>query len=216
MSLTSDIRHALRGWRSAPGFTLVALATLAIGIGATTAIWSVVYGVLLRPLPFPEADRVVIAGHSYRDGEFEASISASSFQFVREQKRVFERVAVVTFWEPSVMLGADPERLPGARVTSDYFAVLGLRPLAGRDFQAGEDVAGSNNVIILGERLWNRSFGRDPWRSGRVLMVDGEALEIVGVMPEALNADGATPEIFARWSSPSRRRTGTSGAGSGC
>ena len=90
MSLMSDLRHALRGWRSSPGFTLVALATLAIGIGATTAIWSVVYGVLLRPLPFPEADRVITAGHSYRAGEFEASISAASFLFVKQQARAFE------------------------------------------------------------------------------------------------------------------------------
>src|SRR5262245_41964928 len=155
----SDIRHALRGWRSSPGFTLVALATLAIGIGATTAIWSVVYGVLLRPLPFPEADRVIMAGHSYRAGEFEASISAASFRFVQQQSRAFEKVAGITGWDPSVMLGNEPERISGARVTSDYFGTLGLRPVIGRDFQAGEDEKGRDGVVILGEGLWNRSFG---------------------------------------------------------
>ncbi|HEX6863290.1 MAG TPA: ABC transporter permease, partial [Thermoanaerobaculia bacterium] len=162
MSLTSDIRHALRGWRSSPGFTLVALATLAIGIGATTAIWSVVYGVLLRPLPFPDAQRVVMAGHSYRSGEFEASISAASFLFVREQGRAFERLAGVTGWDPSVMLGDEPQRISGARVSADYFPTLGVRPLIGRDFQAGEDERGRDGVVILSEALWNRSFGRDP------------------------------------------------------
>ena len=114
MSLSSDIRHALRGWRSSPGFTLVALATLAIGIGATTAIWSVVYGVLLRPLPFPEADRVIFAAHSYRSGEFEAGISATSFLFVKEQQKAFEKVAAITGWDPSVMLGNEPQRISGA------------------------------------------------------------------------------------------------------
>lgn len=196
MSLTSDIRHALRGWRSAPGFTLVALATLAIGIGATTAIWSVVYGVLLRPLPFPEASRVVFAAHSYRKGEFEAGMSAASYKFVREQNRVFQNTAAGTFWQPIILLGDLPERLPGSRVTADWFRTLGLTPIAGRDFQAGEDVAGNNNVILLSERLWDRAFGHDPGVIGRVLQVDGEALEVVGVMPEGLNPDGAAAEVY--------------------
>ena len=196
MSLSSDIRHALRGWRSSPGFTLVALATLAIGIGATTAIWSVVYGVLLRPLPFPEAQRVVMAGHSYRSGEFEASISAASYLYMREQTRAFERVAAVTGWDPSVMLGDEPQRLSGARVSADYFPTLGVRPLIGRDFQAGEDERGSDRVVILSEALWNRSFGRDPGVIGRTLLADGESLEIIGVMPEAFEAEGAIPVIY--------------------
>ena len=196
MSLMSDLRHALRGWRSSPGFTLVALATLAIGIGATTAIWSVVYGVLLRPLPFPEADRVITAGHSYRGGEFEASISAASFLFVKQQGRAFEKVAGITGWDPSVMLGNEPQRISGARVTSDYFGTLGLRPLIGRDFQAGEDEKGRDGVVILSEGLWNRSFGRDPSVIGRTLLADGESLEIIGVMPEALEAEGAIPVIY--------------------
>lgn len=196
MRLTSDLRHALRGWRSAPGFTLVALATLAIGIGATTAIWSVVYGVLLKPLPFPEPRRVIMAGHNYRGGEFEASISAASLLYVREHQRSLERIAGVTGWQPSIMLGNEPERLSGARVTSEYFATLGLRPLAGRDFQAGEDEIGRNNVVILSEGLWARSFGRDPGVVGRNLQADGETLEIVGVMPEALEAQGARPEVY--------------------
>lgn len=196
MSFSSDIRHALRGWRSSPGFTLVSLATLAIGIGATTAIWSVVYGVLLRPFPFPEADRVIMAGHSYRSGEFEASISAASYLYLKEHQRAFERIAVVTDWQPSAMLGAEPERLEGARVTSAYFATLGLRPVTGRDFQTGEDEAGRNNVVILGEGLWTRSFGRDPSAVGRTLLADGESLEIVGVMPQGLEAGGIEPEIY--------------------
>ena len=196
VSLSSDIRHALRGWRSSPGFTLVGLATLAIGIGATTAIWSVVYGVLLRPFPFPEADRVVMAGHSYRSGEFEASISPVSYLYVKEHQRAFEQVAVITDWQPSTMLGTEPERLEGARVTSAYFATLGLRPLAGRDFQTGEDEIGRNNVVILSEGLWRRSFGRDPSAVGRILIADGESLEIVGVMPQGLEAFGIVPEIY--------------------
>ena len=196
MSLTHDIRHALRGWRSAPGFTLVALATLAIGIGATTAIWSVVYGVLLRPLPFPEASRVVFAAHSYRKGEFEAGMSIPSYRFVREQNRVFEHTAVATGWQPTILLADIPERLPGALVTPDWFRTLELQPLAGRDFQAGEDVAGNNNVIILSERLWKRAFGRDPGVVGRTLKVDGEPLLVIGVMPEGLNTDGSSAEVY--------------------
>lgn len=196
MSFSLELRQAFRGWRSAPGFTAVALATLAIGIGATTAIWSVVYGVLLRPLPFPEADRVLLAGHSYRSGEFEASISVASYRFVREHGRAFERTAAGTGWQPSVMLGDVPERLPGTRVTVDWFRVLQLQPVVGRDFQRGEDEIGGDRVVILGEALWTRAFGRDPGVVGRMLQADGESLEIVGVMPAGLDQQGAAPDLY--------------------
>ncbi len=190
MSLLPDLRHAVRTWRSTPGFTLVALGTLALGVGATTAIWSVVYGLLLRPLPFDRPGRLVYLGHHYLTNDFEASISPVSFRFTQQHSQVFERSAARTPWQPSLLVGGEAERVSGERVTADYFRTLGVRPVIGRDFQAGEDQAGADGIVVLSERLWTRAFGRSPDAVGRSVTVDGVPLQIVGVVPVGVESNG--------------------------
>ena len=167
----------------APAFTLVALLTLALGIGANTAIFSVLYGVLLRPLPYPEPERLVGLSEVYQGTRDERDVTYPEFTFLRDNTSTFESFAVSTSVGFDVYATGGAERVDGLRVSKDYFRVLGSRPALGRDFTTDDDVLGGPNVVILSHGLWVRGFGGDSALVGRAISVEGAPYTVVGVMP---------------------------------
>ena len=182
--MLADLRYALRALRKSPGFTLVAALTLALGIGANSAIFSVVYGVLLRPLPYRDADRLVTVNHLYPSLKgLEAGVSAPGFVDYRDRSRVFAGVAVQAGWQPSLTGRGDPERLTGSRVSGQFFSTLGVGAALGRTLRPDEDQPGRENVVVLSDGFWRRRFGGDRAAIGQTLTLDGVPHEVVGVMP---------------------------------
>ncbi|MFN2564648.1 MAG: ADOP family duplicated permease, partial [Gemmatimonadaceae bacterium] len=177
-ALWQDVRFALRGMRRQPLFALVAVATLALGIGANAAIFSIVNAVLLRPLPFREPERLVRVWS-------QAVMPSGVFVAVRERAHTFDRLAGYTrTTEVSVTgIGAEPARLSASRVTADFLDLLGVRPALGRAFVAGEDRPGRDPVAILSHGFWTSRFGADRGVLGRRVVVDGISRTVVGVMP---------------------------------
>lgn len=183
-SVGSDLRVALRALRRTPAFTTVAALTLALGIGATSAMFTLVDGILLRPLPYPNADRLVRVIQSYPEKGLDTwGISEQNIALYRDRSSDFE--AFTAYRSGSITLLGDrgPERLAIARVTSDFFKVLGVSPAIGRPFTAEEDRPGQNDVIVLSHAMWQSRFGGDPSVIGTTLDVDGRPMRIVGVMP---------------------------------
>ncbi|HXM74972.1 MAG TPA: ABC transporter permease [Chthoniobacterales bacterium] len=180
-----DFRYALRMLAKNPGFTAIAVVTLALGIGANTAIFSVVNAVLLRPLPYPEADRIVyFEGRNPSQGITDSNISVPDFQDWTAQNQAFSHTAF--YWMGSgalSMQGGEPERVPRAGVSGDFFNVLGIQPMLGRSFLPEEDQPDTPTVVILSEGLWKRRFGSDRNVIGKTITVNTVPLTIVGVMP---------------------------------
>ena len=183
-SVLSDCRFALRQLRKSPAFTTVAILTLTLGIGANTAIFSVVNGVLIRPLPYPESDRLVELMRGQKSGNDE-TVEASKFLFWRQQSRVFEAMAAFDIFGTGFNLasGGQPEHVTGMRVSPDFFRVLGVRPAIGRDFTAEEGAPGGVNVSVISNNLWKQQFGGDTSVTGKSISLNGEAYTVVGVMP---------------------------------
>src|SRR5882724_5644025 len=183
-TLIQDSRYGLRMLRKSPGFTAVAVLTLALCIGATTAIFSVVNGVLIRPLPYPESDRLVELMRGQKSGNDE-TVEASKFLFWRQQSRVFEAMAAFDIFGTGFNLasGGQPEHVTGMRVSPDFFRVLGVRPAIGRDFTAEEGAPGGVNVSVISNNLWKQQFGGDTSVTGKSISLNGEAYTVVGVMP---------------------------------
>jgi putative ABC transport system permease protein len=181
-SIAQDVRFGLRSFGRAPGFTLTTVLLLALGIGATASIFSVVDAVVLRPLPLPDSHQLMGLGRG-RVGEPPArgGFSWASFFELQAQSRSFS--GLVAFHEGSyVIAGAgDPEVVPGVSATANLFQVLGVPPVLGRGFATGEDQPGGNRVVVLSDRLWKRRFGADPQVLGRKLTLDGEPHTVVGV-----------------------------------
>ena len=187
-TLWQDLRYGARMLMKRPGFTLIAVVTLALGIGANTAIFSVVNGVLLRPLPYKEPDRLVMVWGSVRPrGLKRAWISPPNFFDFREQNQAFEKVSALLEWGPTLTEAGEPERLTGAQVSHDFFSVLGIEPILGRAFLAPEDRPNVERVVVLGAGLWQRRFGADPGVIGKKLTLDGNLYTVVGVMPAGFN-----------------------------
>ncbi|MBV8201871.1 MAG: ABC transporter permease, partial [Acidobacteria bacterium] len=185
MSLLRDLRYAARGLLREPGFTAVAVLTLALAIGANTAIFSVADGLLLRPLPLPRADRLLLVMRHFPQGETE-SVSPPKFFFLRGRMHsVFAKTTAYEDLGTGFNLVGDglPERLRGAHVTADFFPTIGVQPLLGRNFLAEEDRPGARHVVVLSHRLWVRRFAADPRVLGRQLKLNGESYTVVGVMP---------------------------------
>ena len=184
--LWADLRYGARGLLGQPGFTLVAVLTLALGVGANTALFSVINAVLLRPLPFPDPDRLVAVSETYA-GSSRSAVSVPNLRDWREQNTVFEGLAA---YVPGAFTlgGGDPQRIVGLRVEANYFDVLGVRPQLGRTFLKGEDEAGRDKVVVLSDALWRNGFGADPGVVGRVIPLNGQGYTVVGVMPPELSA----------------------------
>jgi putative ABC transport system permease protein len=185
--LVRDMRHALRLLARQPGFTLVAVLTFAVGIGVNTAVFSVFSGVLLRPLPYPDADRITLLWtDNRREGIRDDIGSYPNFRDWKEQSTSYAHMAGFT---PSnfTLTGADePERLEGASVSAAFFDVMGIRPSLGRTFTEASETPGQDRVVVLSDGLWQRRFGGTPDVLGRTMTLSGEPYEIVGVMPPAL------------------------------
>lgn len=177
-----DLRYGLRQLAKAPGFAVVAILTLALGIGATSAIFSVVHGVLLRPLPYPDSDALVRV-HEVVPQYGRFSVAPANFLDWRSQNPVFERTAAYNAISATLSQGDDPERVQGAAVSWDMFDLLRVAPALGRTFRTDEDAPGTNNVIVLSHGMWQRRFGGDSGVPGRAITLSGTPVTVIGVMP---------------------------------
>jgi putative ABC transport system permease protein len=196
-ALAADLRYAGRRLRRAPGFTAVAVLTLALGIGATTAIFSAVYPVLFAPLPYPDAGRLAMILELNGDG----SRNGGTFGMYRglvDRTRSFDAVAVFKPWQPAITGGDRPERLDGQRVSASYFRVLGVAPALGRDFQPSDDQPNGPDVVMLSDAMWRRRFAGDRSIVGRPVTLDGTPFVVIGVMPGGLdNVLAPAAELWA-------------------
>src|SRR5512146_568385 len=182
-ALLQDLRYALRTLARAPGFAAVAVLTLALGIGANTAIFSVLYGALLRPLPYPDADRLVQFAQTYQGGRGLMDVTYREFQFLQQNTTVLQSITATTSVGFNLFTGTEAQRVNGLRVSQQYFHVLGVAPQLGREFLPDEDQRGGMSAAILSHGLWQRQFGGDPGVVGRVISLDGVPTTGVGVMP---------------------------------
>jgi putative ABC transport system permease protein len=195
-TLWHDVRYAVRRLGATPGFSLLAAVTLALGIGANTAIFSVIHAILLRPLPYPQAERLVFLTE-WSEQVPEMSFSVANLKDLRDRNGVFESLvgynsAELVLTEP----GGEPERLRGRQASSGLFATLGRPLLLGRGFTADEDRPGAEPVAVLSEGLWERRFGRDPGVLGRALELSGVSFRVIGVMPGDLHASWKAIDVY--------------------
>src|SRR5882762_4955569 len=179
-----DIRHGLRMLRKSPGFTAVAVVTLALGIGANTAIFSYINAWMIKPLPYPRADRLMVfESHDTKKGwTMEGLTSTASFLDFQEQNTSFEQTALWAGWNFNLTGGGAPALVEGGRVSWNYFDALGMKPMLGRTFSPDEDQPEAGHVAILGQGLWQSRFAGDPKIIGRDITIDGEPYTVVGVM----------------------------------
>ena len=181
-TLLQDLRFALRMLLKNPGFTAVAILTLALGIGANAAVFTIVNGVLLHPLPFANADRLVTVAE--RDDEGKASTTSFlTYLDWKARSKSFEELTLYRQWQPTVMASGEPEQLIGLRVASNYFRTLGIKMAAGRDFTAEDDRPDRRFVVILSHALWKRRFNSDPNIVGRAINLSGKEFTVAGVLP---------------------------------
>jgi putative ABC transport system permease protein len=197
--LRRELRYALRSWRRAPGPIAAAIAALALGIAANSAIFSVVSGVLLKPLPYQNPERLVMVWQDLRARGGPARDWISPGLFVEGQQRatLFERLAAVRGWAPNLSGIDEPERLRGAAVTADFFAALGVAPAAGRVFSADDDRPNAAAVAVIADTLWARLFNRDPAIVGRPILLDGQPVLVIGVMPARFQPPIVDAEIWS-------------------
>jgi predicted permease len=188
-NFSRDLHFGARQLRKNPGFTAVAALTLALGIGANTAIFSVVYGVLLKPLSFVKPEQLVRVFES-AEGAPRFPMTAGDFLDYREQNQTLSALALYTQNNLELSKDEKPELLAAMRVSSDFFAVLGVRPLLGRDFQRDDESQGRHHVVILSNNLWRRRFNGDPAVVGQKVTLAGEPFTVVGVMPPGVQHVG--------------------------
>ncbi|MEP6491191.1 MAG: ADOP family duplicated permease [bacterium] len=192
----ADLRIAARLLRRSPAFAIVSVITLGLAIGATTAIFSVIEPVLLRPLPYPSPEQLTFVWERNRDGTRE-NVGFATFHDLAEQSKTIERSAAIGSWEPTLSGNNNPERVSGDRVSWTYFRTLGVKPALGRDFVAEEDVPGHNQFVILSDGLWRRRFGADSSIIGKPIAIDGNPMTVVGVMPASFdNVASPTAQIW--------------------
>jgi len=182
-AIWQDLRYAARMLAKSPGFTAVAVLTLALGMGANTAIFTVVYGVLLRPLPFPEPARIVQLAESYQAQSDEMDLSSNELEHLREYGQLFEHIAGYTDVGFNLATGNEAEHVRGVPASAEYFQVLGVHPALGRDFLPEEDRVDGQRVAIVTHSLWMRRLGGDRAVIGQKVLLNGEAYTVIGVMP---------------------------------
>ena len=197
-AFVQDIRHGVRQLLRNPGFAAAALLTIALGIGATTAVFTVVYNVVLKPLPYPEPEQLVSLWSTAPAMNLpRAFVGAANYRDWAARNRSFESLALVRHIGNFNLTGSgEPERLLGARVSASLFTVLRTNPALGRPFTAEEEQIGREAVAILSDGLWARRFGRDPGVIGRTILLNGEPHEIVGIMPAAFAYPSREFEIW--------------------
>jgi putative ABC transport system permease protein len=194
--LLRDLGYALRGFRRQPAFTAVAVLTLAIGIGANTAIFSVVRTVLLEPRPYADADRLVTLNERWPQLPGPRPVSMMNYRDWAEQNTVFERIAAVSWGNVTVSGAGEPVYVNGATVSPAYFDVFGLRAEVGRTFAPDEDQPGRDRVVVLGHRLWVSHFGANPAIVGTAIRLDGQDYTVIGVMPARTSIEFLDPQLW--------------------
>jgi putative ABC transport system permease protein len=182
-SVVHDLRYAIRLLRNSPGFSAVAIATIALAIGANTAMFSFVHGVLLSPLPYPESDRIVRVLEMLPNGG-PTGISTLNYLDWTNQNGVFEYIAAEVGWRATLTGRGEPVSIRGTRLSAHYFDIFGVKPALGRTFLPGEDQVGKDRVVLLSHVLWENRFGSDPALLGRDLLLNGEAYAVIGVLPK--------------------------------
>jgi len=199
-SLMQDTRYGLRMMAHNPGFTAVAVITLAIGIGASTAIFSAIKPILIEPLPYAHAGRLMMLWEMRKDGA-PMPVTFGTFQGLSQRSHSFDTLAVFKPWQPAATATSQadrPERIAGQRVSADYFRTLGIAPLIGRDFQASDDRYRGPNVAILSDRLWRRRFAADATIVGKQVRLDDTLYTVIGVLPGSFeNVLNPSAEIWA-------------------
>ncbi len=180
-SLLHDIQYARRQMTKSPGFSVVAVLTLALGIGASTAIFSAVNPILLKPLPYPHASRIMMIWNTYHGAR--AEVAFGSYRELAQRNHSFEELAVFEPWQPTLTGNTQPERLNGQSVSASYFRVLGAAPVLGRDFLPSEDVFHGPKVAIVSDGFWRRQLNSNPTVLGAQVKIDGDDYTIIGVMP---------------------------------
>src|SRR5262249_29579568 len=191
-----DLRYGARMLAKAPAFSALAVLTLALGIGANTAIFSVIHSILLRPLPYEDADRLMFLTE-WSEQVPEMSFSMANLKDLQDETTVFE--SLVGSNGASFVLtgqGTEAEWLNGRQMTSGAFAVLRKPPTLGRPFSAEDDRPGTPGVVLLGEGFWKRRFGGDPNVLGKPLALSGETFTVIGVMPKSLHGSLKTIDVF--------------------
>jgi putative ABC transport system permease protein len=188
-SIIKDIRYGVRGLLKRPGFTVIALVALALGIGANTAIFSLVNAVILRPLPFPDPDRLVWVNGSLRNISNTASVSPPDFLDYRSQNKTFEQFAASGFAALAVNFtgSGEPERLMASAVTGNYFDLFGVAPAIGRGFTLENEKPGADQVTVLSHAFWQKRFAGDTDIVGKTITLDSKSYQILGVMPAGVS-----------------------------
>src|SRR4030095_1861397 len=187
-SFLKDIRYGGRSLMKRPTLTIIAVITLAIGIGANSAIFSVVNGLLINPLAFPELDRVVAIWETQLSrGVVRNEASMANYLDWRSQNKTFEQMGLYRWWSASLTGLDTPERIQGFLVTANFLDVLGVKPVLGRGFAADENQPGKDSVAILTHGLWQRRFGSDPGIVNKTITLSGVNCTVIGVMPEGFN-----------------------------
>ncbi|MBV8729046.1 MAG: ABC transporter permease, partial [Acidobacteriia bacterium] len=187
-----DLRHSLRMFWQNRGFTAAALAALALGIGANTAVFSVVNAVLLKPVPFPEPDRVVMFMNTSPDGSFGAA-SPAKFEHWKEQTSVVQDVAAYRAGVQNLTGGGFPEQVKSSQVSANYFRLFGANVFRGRTFTEQEDLPDGDKVVVLSYSFWRRHFGADPQIVGKTISLSGSPHVVIGILSPDFNISEFTP-----------------------
>jgi predicted permease len=195
--LSADLRYACRRLIASPGFALIAIASIALGVGASTAVFSAVNRILFAALPYPEAERIVTLTDRDAEGG-RLPLTYGTYREILERSHSFERLAVADRWQPALTATGDPERLEGDRVSADYFRVLGVQPAEGRDFDASDDRPGGPRVALVSASLAQRRFGGADAILNRSIVLGGVSYTVVGVMPAGFrDALASSVEVWA-------------------
>src|ERR1700679_3755892 len=202
-----DLRHAARRLRKSPGFVATAVLTLALGIGANTALFSVVNGVLLNPLPYPHSEQLM-AVYGKTPGFDQGPVVYLNFLDWQRSTQTFSSMAIYRNQNYNVTGTAEAERLSGYMISAGFFSTLGAQAILGRTFRADDDQVGAAPVAILGGGLWRRKFGSSPDVIGKLLTLNGTSYIVVGVIPAGFTFYGSDRDIYTpigQWSDPSFR-----------
>jgi putative ABC transport system permease protein len=190
-----DLRYGVRTLSNSPGFSIVSLLTLALGIGANTAIFSFVDGVLLKPLPYKDADRIVMVMEKPPIGD-RNGISTLNYLDWRKQNSVFESMTAFSNSQVTLIGIGDPVQLHAGHVAPDYFRIFGTQAVIGRTFTNDEDQPGKTHVVVLSHAIWESQFGGDPKLIGTTIRLDGDPYTVVGVLPEGASFDRLYAQIY--------------------
>jgi len=212
LTIWQDLKYGARMLLKSPSFTIIAILSLALGIGANTAIFTLIDAVLLRPLPFREAGKLVVVWEEASKIGFPRNTPAwANFVDWKTQNQVFEDMAALTGSGFSLTGDGEPERLEAQAVTANMFPLLGVQPKLGRNFTEAEDQPGGPRVAILSNGLWQRRFGGDPALVGREILLDDKNYTVIGVMPEDFRFSGRT-SIYGCLQRPARKTSPIAGA----